>query len=444
VNGVSAAVRIEDISSVKKKLSFDIPWSDVKSELDAVYRQVNKTAKVRGFRPGRIPREILEKHYRGQAEEETVSKLINRFYWETLQEKRIAAVTRPEIEQNGIEMEKDFVFSATVEVEPIIEPKDYLGLALEKEEPVVTREDLEARMEEIRKLFATMEEIGEDRGVLRGDFVTLDFEGFHAGQLIKELKSENYFLEVGSQTFVPGFEDQLIGLKKGETGSFTIKFPENDQTSHLAGKAVQFTVNVKGIRIKKLPEIDDQFVKNFDRYESLDALRTDVLNTLEEEKKRKSAAELERHMNEKLLANNDFEVPTSYVERQIYYMMADTQRRMAAGGMDPKQAADLSIKLHDQFREEAVKIVKTTLLLKNIARKEGLIVGEEELEKEIRAVAAQRDRDYDAFRTSLEKENLIEEIKGELLNRKTHEFLQERATITSIRTENSKMPEEGK
>ena len=219
MSDISAAVKIEDISTVKKKLSFDIPWADVKNELDAVYRKVGKKAKIKGFRPGRIPRGILEAHYREEAEEETVSNLVNRYYWETLQEKEIPAVMQPEIEQKGIEAEKNFTFSATVEVEPAVEPRDYIGLELEKEEPVVTEEDLEARMQEIRQMFATMEEVSEDRGIIAGDFVTLDFAGTLAGEPLKELKSENYLLEIGSKTFVPGFEEQLIGMKKGETKS---------------------------------------------------------------------------------------------------------------------------------------------------------------------------------------------------------------------------------
>ncbi len=182
MSDISAAVKIEDISSVKKKLSFDIPWADVKNELDAVYRKVGKNAKIKGFRPGKIPRAILESYYREQAEEETVTNLVNRYYWETLKEKEIPSVTHPEIEQKGIEAEKDFTFSATIEVEPIIDPKDYLGLELEREEPVVTEEDLEARMLEIRQMFATMEELNEERGVTEGDFVTLDFAGSIAGR----------------------------------------------------------------------------------------------------------------------------------------------------------------------------------------------------------------------------------------------------------------------
>ena len=441
MSDISAAVKIEDISAVKKKLSFDVPWVDVKSELDAVYRKVGKTAKIKGFRPGKIPREILERHYREDAEGETISNLVNRYYWETLQEKDIPAVTQPEIEQKGIEAEKDFTFSATVEVEPAVEPKDYLGLELEKEEPVVTDEDFEARMLEIRQMFAIMEEVEEDRGTRIGDFVTLDFTGTLAGEQLKELKSENYLLEIGSKTFIPGFEDQLIGLKQGETKTVAVKFPDDYNAAHLAGKDVEFTVNIKGMRVKKLPEIDEQFIKNFERYESLEALKADVLKSLEDEKKRKIALAFERQISDKLLEKNVFDVPDSFVERQIYYMMSDMQRRMVSGGMDPKKAAEFSMNLHDHFREEAAKIVKTALLLKGIAGKEALAAGEDEVEKQIREIAAQRAQDYETLRKSLEKDDLIDNIKNEILNRKTYEFLEAKAMVTTVGTEKKGTPE---
>jgi trigger factor len=442
VSDISAAVKIEDISTVKKKLSFDIPWADVKNELDSVYRKVGKKAKIRGFRPGRIPRGILEAHYREEAEEETVSNLVNRYYWETLQEKKIPAVMQPEIEQKGIETEKNFTFSATVEVEPAVEPRDYIGLELEKEEPVVTEEELEARMQEIRQMFATMEEVSEDRGIIAGDFVTLDFTGTLDGKPLKELKSENHLLEIGSKTFVPGFEDQVIGMKKGDTKSFAVQFPENYHAAHLAGKDVEFAVMIKGIRIKKIPEIDEQFIKNFEKYESMEALRNDVRKNLEEEKTRKIAAAFERQISDRLLEKNAFEVPESFVERQIYYMMSDTQRRMVSGGMDPKKAAEFSFKLHDQFREEAAKIVKTVLLLKGIAGKEGLTAGDDEVENQIREIAAQRAQDYETLKKSLDKDDLIDNIRSEILNRKTYEFLEAKAKVATVRNENKDMPEE--
>jgi trigger factor len=444
VSDISAAVKIEDISTVKKKLSFDIPWADVKNELDSVYRKVGKKAKVKGFRPGKIPRGILEAHFREEAEEETVSNLVNRYYWETVQEKNIPAVMQPEIKQKGIEAEKNFIFSATVEVEPAVEPRDYVGLELEKEEIVVTGEDLETKMQEIRQMFATIEEVNEDRGIIAGDFVTLDFAGTLAGEPLKDLKSENYLLEIGSKTFIPGFEEQVIGMKKGDTKSVSVRFPEDYHAAHLAGKDVEFAVMIKGIRIKKIPEIDEQFIKNFEKYESLEALRDDVRKNLEEEKKRKIDVTFERQISDRLLEKNVFEVPESFIERQIYYMMSDTQRRMVSGGMDPKKAAEFSFKLHDQFREEAAKIVKTMLLLKEIAAKEGLSVGNDEVENRIREIAAQRAQDYETLRKSLDKENLIDNIRSEILNRKTYEYLEANAKVSIVTNEKKDTLEEGK
>jgi len=361
-----------------------------------------------------------------------------------LKEKEIPSVTQPKIEQKGIEKERNFTFSADIEVEPSIEPKEYLGLDLEKGDSVVTEDDLEVRLQEIRQMFATMEDLNEERGVVEGDFVTLDFTGSIASESLKELTSDNYLLEIGSKTFIPGFEDQLIGLKKGEAKSLVVKFPQTYNVSHLAGKDAEFKVNVKGIRIKKMPDIDEEFVKNFDKYESLTALKADVRRKLEEEKLRKTAAEFDRHIGDKLLTKNDFEVPESYIERQIYYIMSDMQRRMMSGGMDQKKAVEFSLKLHDQFREEATKIVKTALLIKNIARKESLTVDDDEVDNQIREIASQRAQDYESFKKSLEKDDLIENIKNEILNRKTYEFLVSKATVTLPKQEKKAAMEEGK
>ena len=433
MSDISAAVKIEDISPVKKKLSFDVPWADVRTELDTVYRQVAKTAKIRGFRPGKIPRKILEIHYKDQVEGETISNLVNKYYWETLQEKNIPAVSQPEIEQKGIETEKGFNFSATIEVEPIFEPKNYIGLELEKEELIVTDAELEARLQEIRQMFAVMEDLSEDRGIVNTDFVTLDFTGYLDGATRNELKSENYLLEIGSKSFIPGFEDQLLGLKKGETKSFIIKFPETYHAVDLAGKDVEFRILIKGIRVKKLPEIDDEFIKNFERYESLEALRDDLRKNLEEEKQQKITVEFERSISEKLLAENEIEVPESFVEKQIYYMMSDLQRRMTSQGMDPKKAADFAFKMHDQFREEAVKVVKTILLLKNIAKKENLIVSDDEVDKRIREIASRRAQDYESLKKSLDKDDMTENIRSEILTRKTYEYLEKNGKVSTVK-----------
>ena len=422
--------RIENVNSVKKRIFFDVPWKDVKNELDAAYHKVGKTVKLKGFRSGKIPRNILEKYYRHDVEDETVSSLVNRHYWEAIQKNKIPVVSQPLIEKKGIESEKNFTFTATVEVEPDIEPTDYTGLDLEKPVPVVTDVEVETNMEQMRQMFAVLEDVEEDRGTQNGDFVTINFEGLLEGKKLPELKAENYLLEIGSKKFIPGFEEQLPGLKKGEKKNIEVHFPDDYQVARLAGKDVEFAVEIKDIRIKRLPAIDEQFLKNFDKYNSIEELRAVVKKRIEEEKKKHFQTAFERNISNKLLEKNVFEVPDVFIEQQIYYMINDTQSRMVSQGMDPKKAEELSMSLHDHFRDEAAKIVKTSLLLDRIARKESIAANDDEVENRIKEFAVQRSQDYQTLRKSLEKDGLIENIRSEIINLKTYEFIEANANIT--------------
>ncbi|MCK9363300.1 MAG: trigger factor [Syntrophales bacterium] len=422
--------KIDDVSSVKKRISFEIPWDDVKHELDKVYQKAGKTARIKGFRPGKIPRNIMEKYYRQDVEVDAISNLVNRYYWETIQKHNIAAVSQPQIEQEGIEQEKNFTFTATVDVEPQIEPVGYTGLELEKQTPVVNDDELEANMQQMRQMFAVLENVEEERGVQTGDFVTIGFEGALAGEKLPELKAENHLLEIGSGSFIPGFEEQLIDSPKGATKNIEVTFPADYQAPRLAGKNVQFAVAIKDIRVRRLPDLDDKFIKNFGKYTSLDELRADVRKRAEEEKKKRLDAAFVKQIGDKLLENNIFEAPEAFIEQQVYYMVSDAHSRMVSEGMDPKKAEELAANLRAPFRDEAAKIVKTTILLDKIAQKEAIAATDEELEARIREFALQRSQDYETFRKSLEKDNLVENIRGELINRKTYEFIESKANIT--------------
>jgi len=433
LSDLNVAVTVEDISPVKKKISFDIPWADVSKELDTVYTKVGKSARIKGFRPGKVPRRILESYYKEHAEEETISNLINRHYWEALKDHDIPAVTQPAIDQKGIEANMNFAFSATVEVEPKIDPKDYTGLKLEKEEKAVTDADVEARLLQIREMFATLEDVTEDRELVEGDFATFDFEGVCEGQALKELKSEGYFMEIGSKMFVPGFEDQMIGMKKDERREFVVTFPADYQAENVAGKDVTFTVDLKGIRSKKLPELNDDFVKNFERkYETLADFTADVRKSLEEQNKAATEGALREKIIEAIVAANEFEVPPSFVERQIYMMMADAQRKFMARGMEKEAAMRLSLKHRDQFKGDAEKIVKSLLLIKSISEKEGLKVEEAELDGKVKAMAEERQQAFDAMKASLEKDDMLESVRLDLIHEKVMAFLESKAEITVV------------
>ncbi len=429
------SVNVEELSPVRKKISFDIPWLDVQRELEHTYRTVAKTARIKGFRQGKIPRNILEVHYKDHVEGEVIASLVNQFYWDALKEYDIQAVTQPQIEQKGIEKEKSFAFSATVEVEPRVDPAGYLDLELEKEELNVTDADVDARLGEIREMFATMQDMEEDRGVKEGDFATIDFQGSLDGEPQKDMKADEYFLEIGSKTLVPGFEDQLIGMKKGESKEVPVKFPDDYHAEHLKGKDVHFAVTVKGIKEKKLPEINEEFIKNFEKYQTLEDLKAEVRKNLEVENKARIGSNLGKFIVDKLLENkdNEFEVPPSFVERQIFQMMAETQRHLLSRGMDKKAATEMTVKMHDAYKDDARKIVRTALIIKNIARKENITVSDEELQDRLKLIADSRGQTPEAVRDALEKDDMLDHVGNEVLHNKVFDFIEAKARITMVK-----------
>jgi len=425
-------IKLEDLSPVKKKMSFEIPWIEVKEELDAAYRNVGKKAKIKGFRPGKIPRKVLETYFKDHAEEDTITNIINKYYWQAMEERRIAAVSKPDIAQEGIKENTDFSFTASFEIEQDFEPKSYQGMAVEKERIQITENNLEDRLGQIRQMFATMEEIKEERPVAIGDIVTIDFTGSLNGESFKELKADNYFLELGSKKFIPGFEEQLVGMKSGETKSIGVTFPEEYHEKKFAGKDVTFSVTVKDIKEKKLPEIDENFIKNFDKYGSLEDFKNDVRKSLEEEAGRISQTNLQNRILDSLIKDNDFEVPASLVERQIYFMMADTHKRMTSAGMDEKNVTELSLKMHDKFKDDAVKIVKSFLIIKKIAEKESLKVDNADVDNYIKDLDVKHGRDYQQLKSAYEKEERKDSLRAELLQKKVFDFIEQHANIKTI------------
>jgi len=246
----TTSVIIEEINPVKKKLSFEIPWDDVRKELDSAYEKIGKKARIKGFRPGKTPRRLLESYYKNEAEDEAISSIISKAYWDAVEQNKLMPATQPTIDQKGIEKEKDFQFTVTVEVSPIIEPKDYLDVEIEQEGTEVTDADVDKRIEELRQVYSTLEDLTEDRGIENGDYVTIDFQGKLKGEPIKDLKGDGVLLEIGSNRFLPGFEEKLIGHKAGETVEFTLSLPEAFQLKEAAGKEVNFTSTIKGIKFK--------------------------------------------------------------------------------------------------------------------------------------------------------------------------------------------------
>ncbi len=433
VNEVSHCVKVEEISPVKKRFSFDIPWPDVKEELDSAYRTVGKKARIKGFRQGKTPRKVLETYYKDEAEGDAISRIVNRVYWNAVEQAKVVPVAQPVIDQTGIEKEKNFEFTATVEIKPCIEPKDYLNLEIEKEEFEIAEDDIQNRLEGLRQVYSTLADLKEDRGIKEGDHAMIDFEGRLDGTPLKELKADQYPLEIGSKRFVPGFEEQMIGMKVGEWRDIKVTFPDDYHSTDIAGKEVVFSVTVKGIKEKILPALDENFVKNFEKYESLDEIRADIRKGLEAEMEARIKASVVKNIVDKLIEHNPTDVPEAFVERQIYSLMLDAQRRMAMNGMDPKKAAEIAARMHDKFKGEAERMVKTSLLLESIADKESVQVEETDLDEKMKILAARFNQNVEEVKKLYDKEDMIEALRTEIREEKTLDFVEGKAKIKIVK-----------
>jgi trigger factor len=377
-------------------------------------------------------------YYKNQAEEEAVSTLVGESYADAVKENKISVVDNPVINQKGIEVNKNFEYTATVEIEPVFEPKDYIGLEVEKEEYELKDEDVETRLEQLRQMYSTFESIEDNRGIIEGDFVDIDFEGKVDGETSKGLTSKNYMLEIGSKTFVPGFEDQLIGVNKGESKEIQVTFPDDYPSKDVAGKDAIFSVSVNDIKEKKLPDLDENFTKNFDAYDKLEDLKKDIRESLIKENETRIKTDSKNMMIDRLLENNEFEIPSVFVNRQINYMALDAQQRMINNGMNPEKAAEISPNLRDRFESEAKKMVRTSLLIHKIAEKESITVDEKDIEVKLRELAQELAQDYESMKASYESNNLKEHLKHEILEQKTLDFLEEKADIQNVKKSNNK------
>jgi len=431
VGTMASGVKIEDISPVQRRLSFEVIWDDVKKELDSMYRAMGKSAKIKGFRQGKAPRAVLEAHYGDQVKEETISNLVTRHYTEAAEKNKIEAVAQPIIDQKGIREGENFLFSATVEVQPVLDPQNYTGIDLEKEKVSVSKADVDGRLTQIRQMYATLEDVTVDRGLAEDDFALIDFTGTLDGKERKDLAAQDYTLQIGSKSFVPGFEDQLIGMKRGESKDVTVTFPETYGAKDLAGKEVSFSVTLKNIREKVLPELDEEFIKNFEKYENLKDLKDDVKRSLEEEGEARVKAELRSAIVDKLLERNEFEVPSAWVERQIYTMMLDARQRMVQNGMPDDKAAEISYNLHDRFKDQATRMIKASFILNEIAKKESIEVSEAEIDEKLRDIAQRYGQQYESVREASENNGMKGRLRDDLLEQKALDFIEERATITA-------------
>jgi trigger factor len=424
-------VNVENISPIKKKVSVEIPVDQVAKEINSFYGELGRKARIKGFRPGKIPRNILERHFKDYVRTEVIQKLIQDSYPMALSESGLHPVSPPVVDPGEFESGKPFQYSAVVEVKPEIQLENYIGLKIEGKKEELKEEEVEERLKNLQNLHAQLKAISEARAVQTGDFVILDYEAKTDGQPMEGGKAIDFTVEVGSGRFIPDFEEKLVGLKSEEEKEFEVSFPADYGYQKWAGKTLSFRVKIKEIKEKILPPLDNEFAKDLGEYDSLEELKAKLREEIEKEKELELDRRLKDQILEQLLQANPFDVPEGMAEEQTKHLVGDTKMRLATQGMELKQLGVSEEKLLEDYRSAAEKQVRTFLILEKIADQEGITVTDEEVENRLREIAEKIRQKLDAVKKYYEKNGLIPEVKTGILTDKTLSYLLEKATISA-------------
>jgi trigger factor len=371
-------VQVEEITPVKKSLKIEIPQEVVSNEYDLAYSDLKKKAKLPGFRPGKVPLPLLEKKFGPSVEEDIVRKLIPEYYQKAIKEAGLSPVEFPSIEKIELKKGAPLLFTATVEIRPKIQLSNYAGIPVPRKEIKVTDEEVEQTLKRLQEDQGRLEACPEEHPINTSEYAIINFEGSIDGKPVEQGKADGYTLQIGSNTFPSEFESSLIGKKKGEQIEVDVPYPADYPNKEIAGKRVHFKIDVKEVKNKVLPPLDDELAKDIG-LSSLEELRGKIKNTLLEQRTAQQEHDQKNFIMKKLVEMHSFEVPESMVDRELHAMIDRLEERV-------QQKLDHET-LHKEYEATAKERVKGTFLLNEIADAEKIEVTEQEIDEEINRLA---------------------------------------------------------
>jgi trigger factor len=417
---------IEDISAVRKKIAVEIAPEAVALEIDKAIAEMAKKAKVPGFRLGKVPREIVARRFKDEIMSEVTQRIVSESYLTALQEHKLNPVDAPEIGDVSTPARgSSLSFTAVVEVRPRIDLGVYDGIEIKEAPVAVSDEEVGQAIEQLREMAAQLEVV-EGRPLEKSDTAIVDFEGFMDDKPIPNAKAADHVLPLGSDSLIPGFEEQLVGMNLGETRKIKVTFPADYSNKELAGKGADFTVVLKEIKKKVLPELNDEFAKDMGNNASVEELRTQIKKDLEYRKKNELAASQREELLAKLTAAHSFELPPGMVDRELRSMARAYATRLVRRGVDV--ASFNFAEFSAENKPLAEKRVKGTLLLDVIAEKEDIATADQEVNSAVATMARSSGQTEDSIRKYYEEhEGGLEELRFSLTREKTLSLLHSRA-----------------
>lgn len=424
-------VTVEVLSPIRKKLSFEIAADIVDTELDNAYKKIAKTADVKGFRKGKVPRKILEQHYGPRAKYEAAGPLINNSLYKALLDNKIETFSQPEVTESGaVEGGQPFKYEAEVEVRPEIVAKDYTELSLEKEIFSFDESVVDQQLEQMANS-RTVLEVTSRKKARDGDTVVIDFEGFIDNTAFENGAGTDFELALGSNSFIPGFEAQLVGMKREQEKEVEVTFPEGYGSKDLAGKPAVFKVLVKEIKEKIVPVIDDALAKELEA-DSLDELKERIKENSISQEKQRIDGQLQENLMTALLENNPFDVPEGMVSNQLHHLKDSFTQNLKAQGMSFEMLGMDDESFNKNYRDMAIQKVKGEIILDAIAAQEEIIAEETEIEQKMVEFSDNGKVPIDQVKKYFENESTLAGLKGQILQEKVTEFLLNQAVVTEV------------
>lgn len=438
------SVQVENLEKSMAKLTITVSAEDFEKALQRAYQKQKKNISIPGFRKGKVPRQVIEKMYgAGVFYEDAANSILPGAYADAAKESGLDITSTPQIDVTQIEKGKDFIFTATVALKPDVVLGQYKGVEVPKPDRTVTDEDVEKALKEEQEKNARQITV-EDGGAENGDSVVMDYEGKIDGEPFEGGSAKNHTLVLGSGSFIPGFEDGLLGVKGGETRDVEVTFPEDYHAEELKGKKAVFTCKVERVTRKELPELDDEFAQEVSEFDTLDAYKADVRKNLETKKEEAARQEIKDNAVSKAAQNSTIEIPAPMIDTQADRMIDNFARRLQAQGMSMQQymqftGSDENM-MREQVKPQAEIQIRNQLTLEKIAETENIQVSDEELDQEIEKMAKAYNLEPDKMKEIIgdeEKEN----IRKDLAEQKAMDLVADAAVEVEKKEEPAKAEE---
>ncbi|WP_311537372.1 trigger factor [uncultured Anaerococcus sp.] len=414
------------------KFEFNVAYDDFKKATDTVYKRNKKRYRIDGFRPGHVPRRVLEKMYGPEIfYDDAIQIVFPEPYEKAVEELGLEVIDQPSVDLDDIEEGKDITFKVEVETKPHPELGDYNNLVIEEVSGEVTEEDVNHELSHQQEENARLISV-EDRGAKEGDKVNIDFDGYLDDEQFEGGKAEDYDLVIGSNTFIEGFEDQIIGHKVGDKFEINVTFPEDYQAKEFQGKDAKFVVEINSITEKQLPELDDEFAKDISEFDTLEELKNNLKEKLADDKKSFAESQMQNQAVAALVEASEVSAPKSMVDREIDFDLQNLDQRLQQMGLTLPQYIEMTKMdinaIRDQYREGAEARVKANLVIDEVAIKEGIEVSDEEKEEELKETAKNYGvDDFEKFKEIFAKNVSDHTLEENIKRRKAVELLVSKA-----------------